>query len=133
MSLGFVWRVSLAVLISSLFAAILLTLATSLRTGEIRDFELGLLPAVFFFCFLAVSIIGVPVFFVLRSRLRLNISVALAAGFLGGGLTSMLIRLPQLPRLGEVLLVGSIGAVVGVTFWLIAGKSEASAPPERPE
>jgi ABC-type branched-subunit amino acid transport system permease subunit len=72
-----------------------------------------------FFFSLPVVLVAMPIYFLL-SRFRLvNPWTCLASGALLGGIFGAVLRLPNPPQSGDVLVMAAIGVVAAFVFWLV--------------
>src|SRR5687768_1108798 len=97
-------------LLASLVPAVALALITPLRAGQFTTWQLGLVPVFFVFSAMAIALIGMPMYFMLRAMRLVTWWSALIAGCLGGVLVGLIIRLPEAPSMGDLLVTCPVGA-----------------------
>ena len=83
------------------------------------EYELGLLPILYFFSAMATLLFGVPTFFLLRHFKLIRWWSALVVGFAIGAIVAGILPLPAPPMADDVLFMGPVGAVSAFGFWLI--------------
>lgn len=111
--------VAAATVCSALVAAVLAAVATPLRTGDFSLYQLGLLPILFMFSLLALTLIGLPLYFLTRKWVGENLWAVLSLGLLGGALVSVIIRLPSKLVVSDLAVNCPIGMLSALVFWLV--------------
>lgn len=111
--------VAAATVCSALVAAVLASAATPLRTGDFSLYQLGLLPILFMFSLLALTLIGLPLYFLTRKWVGENLWAVLSLGILGGALVSVIIRLPSKPVVSDLAVNCPIGMLSALVFWVV--------------
>ena len=112
-------RLVIALLISALVASLGMSVPLD---GQAIDpiVTVGLFPLVYWFCLLAVGVLGVPLFILGR---RLNLVrwwSSTLCGFFAGGAADLVMRFPNgPPAASELLRLAVIGGASGLTFWLV--------------
>lgn len=118
--------VGVAAICSALVAAALAALATFIRTQDRYANHFGLIPVFFIFSLLAITIIGLPLYFAARKLNFAHLRGAIVLGTTGGALVSVIIRLPSPPMVNDLLVNCPIGIATAITFWLLTRRQVAS-------
>ncbi|WP_143154133.1 hypothetical protein [Rhodanobacter sp. OK091] len=66
-----------------------------------------------------MALFGVPAYFLLRRKNLVRWWSSLFIGLLVGALMATVIRLPNQPRVEDLLVMALTGALAGLVFWLI--------------
>ena len=99
-------------------AAIIGAIFTPINAGG-DLIALGLIPIFYFFSAAATLFFGMPVFFLLRHFNLINWWSSISSGLFVGGLTGVVLRLPNSSRFQDLLLPMAIGSTSALVFWLI--------------
>ena len=114
-------------LLASLVAAIAIALATSLRVGQFSLAHLGLVPVFFIFAFVAMILIGLPIYLLLSSMRLVTWWSSLFGGFFGGAIVGLILRLPAPPLPSDFLVTCPVGGLSALAFWLVLRSENASS------
>jgi len=97
--------IAIGYFLASVVPALVFASATPLQAGQFSGWQLGLVPVYFVFSAVAVALVGLPLYFALRSMRLVTWWSSLVAGAFGGALVSLVIRLPSAPAPGDLLIV----------------------------
>ena len=78
----------------------------------------GAFVAALFFS-LPVVLVAIPIYFLLNRFRLINAWTCLVSGALLGGIFGLVLRLPNPPQSGDVLVMAAIGVVAAFAFWLV--------------
>jgi hypothetical protein len=114
---------SRSIVVGFLVAAAIPTVVFAIQVKT--DYILGLLPMLLYFLTMAMAVLGLPAFLILRRFNLVRWWSALASGLAIGTLMAVLVRLPGSPRFDEMALSMTLsGAASGLAFFLIWNTSK---------
>jgi len=110
----------IALLVSALVAAFVLAVFAPLsEEGRALDRTVASLFVYLPFSVIFAMALGMPLYFVFERFWRIDLKRSLLAGSLVGAAVSVVIRLPNFPPGQEFLSDAIVGAVSGLSFWIV--------------
>ena len=108
----------LGYVLASLVPAVAFALATPIHRGGFSPDQLGMVPVFLVYSFVAVALIGLPIYFLLRKLRLVTWWSSLLAGGVAGVIITIVLRLPSLPPLKDFIFVCPVAALSAFIFWL---------------
>jgi hypothetical protein len=110
--------------VSSTFIAVATTYIPHIVRGEVGKTELLLFIPLFMGACFFVTLVGFPIFLILRKSGPLTLARSLAGGALGGVVVALLLYMHRFafPPIADAIHSVVFGLVIGAVFWAIATK-----------